>query len=138
MSRAAMLVVEDNSDDVALLERAIRKANIELSHAVVADGDAAVTWLEQAAALMEPPKLVLLDLKLPRRSGFDVLSWIKNHAYMKRVPVVIFTSSAVSADITRAYELGANSYLVKPATPASLLELVSMIHGYWIARNMIH
>jgi two-component system response regulator len=76
-----------------------------------------------------------LDLKLPRRSGFDVLAWMKSHEKLRRVPVVIFTSSNVGADLDRAYDLGANSYLVKPAAPSDLVAMVAQINSYWLKVN---
>ncbi|MFC5086213.1 response regulator [Microvirga arabica] len=79
--------------------------------------------------------VVLLDLKLPRRSGFEVLEWIKGHPVLRRVPVIILTSSREDVDLKRAYDLGANSYLVKPARPEELLRMVEQIHAYWLGFN---
>jgi two-component system response regulator len=132
---AEMLVVEDDPDDLALLKRAMRKASVVVAYDVALDGDEAVTWLERVAAAGAPPRVVLLDLKLPRRSGFDVLAWMKSHDKLRRIPVVIFTSSNVGADLDRAYDLGANSYLVKPATPSDLVAMVAQIDNYWIKVN---
>ena len=81
------------------------------------------------------PVLILLDLKLPRRSGFEVLAWIKRHARLRRVPVVVLTSSKTSTDIERAYDLGANSYLAKPLRPEGLLSMVTQINSYWLSLN---
>jgi DNA-binding response OmpR family regulator len=130
-----MLVVEDDPDDVNLLRRAMRKAALDLSYDVAGDGEAAIAWLGEAAATGNVPRLVLLDLKLPRKSGFDVLTWMRAHPRLRRVPVVIFTSSAISRDVMRAYDLGANSYLVKPAVPAGLAQMIAGIDGYWLQMN---
>ncbi|MGZ8920414.1 MAG: response regulator, partial [Limisphaerales bacterium] len=81
------------------------------------------------------PDLVLLDLKMPRKSGLEVLGWIREQANYKRLPVVVFTSSKHDQDINRAYELGANSYLVKPVGFDALLETVKQIHLYWATLN---
>jgi DNA-binding response OmpR family regulator len=79
--------------------------------------------------------LVLLDLKLPRRSGLEVLEWIREREGLKRLPVVVLTSSKEVADVNRAYDLGANSYLVKPVSFNSLLELVKSLEVYWLILN---
>jgi two-component system response regulator len=133
-----ILIVEDNPDDRALLGRAFRKAKVGVPIQFANDGDEAVTFLDALAkASPETERLVviLLDLKLPRRSGFEVLEWIKAHATLRRVPVVVLTSSQESVDVTRAYDLGANSYLVKPARQDALLHLVEQIDAYWIGAN---
>jgi CheY-like chemotaxis protein len=79
--------------------------------------------------------LVLLDLKMPRLSGFDVLAWIRSHETFKTLPVVIFTASNQEGDIRRAYELGANSYLVKPVGIHTLIDILKEIDTYWIGLN---
>jgi CheY-like chemotaxis protein len=132
---ADMLVVEDDPDDLTLLRRAMRKASVGVTYDVAVDGDEAVAWLERVTAAGFPPRVVLLDLKLPRRSGFDVLAWIKSQHKLRRIPVVIFTSSSVGADLDRAYDLGANSYLVKPAAPSDLVAMVAQIDSYWLQAN---
>jgi two-component system response regulator len=132
---AEMLVVEDDPDDLALLRRAMRKASVDVGYEVATDGDEAVTWLERVLVVGSLPRVVLLDLKLPRRSGFDVLAWMKSHEKLRRIPVVIFTSSNVGTDLDRAYDLGANSYLVKPAAPSDLVAMVAQIDSYWLRIN---
>lgn len=97
---------------------------------VVTDGDDASAYLrgdgEYADRDRYPvPVLLLLDHKMPRRSGFEVLEWLKADSPLKRIPVVVFTSSRESADAQRAYDLGANSYLVKPGSPDDLIRMVS-------------
>jgi CheY-like chemotaxis protein len=132
-----VLVVEDDPDDQHLIARAFRKANVTVPLHFADDGDQAVAFLDRS--LREPdalrPVVVLLDLKLPRRSGFEVLTWVKGHESLKRVPVVVLTSSRESADLERAYDLGANSYLVKPAKPDALLQMVAAIDAYWLGLN---
>ena len=133
-----ILLVEDNPDDVHLISRAFRKANIETPLEVAEDGDQAVNYLsgiDDADGSEVTPVLILLDLKLPRRSGFEVLAWIKRHARLRRVPVVVLTSSKTSTDIERAYDLGANSYLAKPLRPEGLLSMVTQINSYWLSLN---
>ena len=81
------------------------------------------------------PGLVLLDLKLPRRSGLEVLDWLRSQSGLRRIPVVVLTSSREVPDVDRAYDLGANSYLVKPGSPADLVAMVQALAGYWLHWN---
>ncbi len=132
-----ILIVEDDPDDRELLARAFRKAKVAIPLRFAVDGDEAVAFLGEATAISDPPRpvVILLDLKLPRRSGFEVLEWIKQHPHLRRIPVIILTSSRESIDLERAYDLGANSYLVKPARPDDLLRMVEQIHAYWLGLN---
>lgn len=104
-----ILLVEDNPDDIFMIKRAFEKAKIANPIDVVENGEKAIDYLEENI-----PVLVLLDLKLPGISGFEVLKWIKSRERLRRVPVVILTSSQNRKDVNRAYDLGANSYIVKP------------------------
>jgi CheY-like chemotaxis protein len=81
------------------------------------------------------PMLVLLDLKLPRKSGHEVLEWLRQQPNLKRLPVVVLTASSESSDVNRAYDLGANSYLVKPVTFDALVEMVKTLNLYWLILN---
>ena len=108
-----ILQVEDNPDDVLLPTLAFRKAGLQVQIDVATDGDEAITVLD-SAPLDALPGCVLLDIKLPTKSGLDVLAWIRSHPRLKRLPVVMLTSSILPKDINDAYDRGANSYLVKP------------------------
>lgn len=135
-----LLHVEDDPNDVLLLQRAFRKAGISLNIQSVSDGDKAVAYLSGAEGFGErdkfpQPSLVMLDLKMPRKSGLEVLQWIRHEANIRRLPVVIFTSSRHDEDVNRAYDLGANSYLVKPVGFDMLVEMAKMIHQYWLVTN---
>jgi CheY-like chemotaxis protein len=135
-----ILVVEDSPDDVLLLQRAFRRANLLNPVQVVADGQAAIDYLRgarpyQDRAAFPLPALVLLDLKLPRRSGHEVLEWIRAQPGLRRVPVAVLTTSRESPDVNRAYDLGANSYLAKPVDFDALLELVKTLQLYWMILN---
>jgi CheY-like chemotaxis protein len=135
-----ILVVEDDPNDILLIQRAFSKARILNPLQFVSDGDDAVGYLSGDGIYADRakfpfPVLVLLDLKLPRRSGLEVLGWIRGQPGLKRLPVVVLTSSKESVDINRAYDLGANSYLVKPVGFDSLLELVKSLEVYWMMLN---
>lgn len=135
-----MLLVEDEPNDVLLIQRAFRKAGVHAPMRVVNDGQAAMDYLAghgvYADRVAYPlPALVLLDLKLPRKSGHEVLEWLRAQPALKRTPVVLLTSSKESMDIDRAYELGANSYLVKPVAFAELLNMARTLDLYWLQLN---
>ena len=138
--RGDILLVEDDPNDVALTQLAFEQAGFTNPLQVVRDGEAAIAYLGGQAPYTDRrrhplPILMLLDLKLPRRSGFEVLAWVRSVAGMRRLPIVVLTSSSNSPDINRAYDSGANSYLVKPVAFAELLGLVQTLGFYWIATN---
>ncbi|HEY9667595.1 MAG TPA: response regulator [Coleofasciculaceae cyanobacterium] len=135
-----ILLVEDDPGDVFRIQRAFRKTNLASSLEVVTDGEKAIYYLSGEEPYQDRdryplPSLVLLDLKLPRRSGFEVLSWLRNESTIKHLPVVVLTSSDQQVDIERAYALGANSYLAKPPEPSVLLEMVQVLGLYWLSFN---
>ncbi len=135
-----ILLVEDNPDDAELIKYAFEKAGIQNPLDIVTDGDAAADYIGRTGAYADRadhplPELILLDLKLPRRSGLEVLSFIREQKPTKHIPVVVLTSSGQGEDIRRSYELGANSYLVKPIGRAALIEMALTIKAYWIKLN---
>jgi len=135
-----VLLAEDDSNDVLLLQRAIRKANLAVSLQIVGDGAAAIEYLAGEGAYADRgryplPTLMLLDLKLPRRSGHEVLAWLRQQPGLGRLPVVVLTSSRQPPDIDRAYDLYVNSYLVKPVAPADLHRMVETLGLYWLTLN---
>lgn len=137
MTEPTILLIEDNGNDVVLIKRALAKAKVANPLALVPDGDEAVAYLAGAAAGADGtvPGLILLDLKLPRRSGLEVLQWLRQQPRLQKIPVVALTSSREPGDINRAYELGVNSYLVKPANPDDLLTMVKALAQYWLQLN---
>lgn len=116
-----ILLVEDDSNDVLLLQRAFRRAGLVHLLQVATDGDQAVAYLGGEGQFADRqkyplPALILLDLKLPRRSGLEVLEWLRGQVNeIKTLPVIVLTSSRLSEDVDRAYGLGANSYMAKPS-----------------------
>jgi CheY-like chemotaxis protein len=141
MPHGPVLLIEDDPADVRLIQRAFRKIEPDLSLIRLTNGDDAVSYLSgdspyENRAAYPVPCVLLLDIKLPRRSGFEVLEWVrKQSSNLRRLPVVMLTSSRHSADINRAYDLGANSYLAKPETPSELDELASNFESYWFSLN---
>ena len=135
----SILLVEDDNADALLIERALRKAKVRHSLHRVDNGDAAVDYLSEVIEGVHPvPAMVLLDLKLPRRSGFEVLAWLRGcGAAVRRVPVIVLTSSQHGSDVDQAYDLGANSYLVKPGDPEGLLRVLQQVHSYWLELSQL-
>ena len=137
-----ILHVEDDPNDVLLVQRAFKKSRSAAVVRSVIDGDQALAYLAGAEPFSDreqfpTPGLVLLDLKMPRKSGLEVLTWIRQQPQLKRLIVVIFTSSRHDHDINLAYELGANSYLMKPVEFETLLETVKRVDHYWGQLNLI-
>ena len=135
-----ILLVEDNPDDVALFQRALRKAALDYPLQVVSDGEAAIAYLAGEGLYADRsnhplPRLVLLDLKLPRKSGHEVLEWLRAQPDLRRLPVVVLTTSREIGDINRAYDFCANSYLVKPFSFDGLMDMVRTLHSYWLNMN---
>lgn len=134
-----ILLVEDSRADAELTLRALRKAEPGGRVLWLKDGQAAVDYLfsegEYAGRTYEPPRLLLLDLKLPKLSGLDVLRRIKAVPSLRSIPTVMLTSSNEERDIVAAYELGASSYLVKPVEFEHLAELVVSAGRFWLHAN---
>jgi two-component system response regulator len=132
-----LLLVEDNPDDVELTLRAFKKARLANPVHVARDGVEALEFLfdEKGGARAVLPRVVLLDLKLPRVNGLEVLARIRANALTRQLPVVIVTSSQEEPDIRRAYELGVNSYIVKPVEFEKFVAAVGEVGLYWLALN---
>ncbi len=132
-----VLLVEDDLNDIFLVKRAFRTARIPNPLQVVTDGEEAISYLrgegKYADRQAHPmPKLIVMDIKMPRRSGFEVLEWVKGDGRpLRRIPVIIVSSSDNPADINRAYELGANAYMVKPMNYHAVEHLFESITHYW-------
>ena len=140
MSRATILHVEDDSNDALLFQHACRRAGMDVNLQVVTDGEEALAYLKGADQFNNRethplPNLVVLDLKLPRVNGFDVLAWLRNEQKLRRLPVIVLTSSSHQSDVKRAYDLGANSFLVKPVAFEALVTLAKGINQYWLSLN---
>jgi len=132
-----ILLVEDNPDDVELTMIAFRRSKLVNEVVVAADGAEALALLHGTADRPPQPlpSLVLLDLKLPRIDGFEVLARIRQHPATKLLPVVILTSSAQERDIVQTYSSGANSYIVKPVDFEQFIESALQIGMYWLMLN---
>lgn len=134
-----ILFVEDNPADVRLFRQALRDTGARHQITVVDDGEDAADLLFQRGqyAGARRPDLILLDLNLPKKSGLEVLREIKIHPHLKRIPVIILTSSASHSDINTAYEMGANMYLLKPSNLDEVEQLMDIVATAWLQTAML-
>ena len=135
-----ILLVEDNDDDVELTLRALRRNRVANRVDVVRDGAEALEYLFATGSyagrdVRDTPNLVLLDLKLPKVGGLEVLERLRADPRTRRLPVVILTSSNVESDLARSYDLGANSYIRKPVDFTQFMEAVNQLGLYWLVLN---
>jgi two-component system response regulator len=132
-----VLLIEDNLDDVALTLRTLKKNHFIDTIQVVNDGAAALRHIFGATRQDKPclPKMILLDLKLPKVDGLEVLRALKMDERTKRIPVVVLTSSAEDRDLEECYKLGVNSYVVKPSEFDEFTRSVAELGSYWLQRN---
>src|SRR5438552_4915657 len=140
LDEKSILLAEDDPNDVLLLERAFQKAGLHNSLKIVHDGQQAIDYLSGRGIYADReqfplPFLLLLDLKMPGTDGFEVLQWIRAQPELARLLIVVLTSSNLQSDVDRAYELGANSYLVKPVGFEEMVNLIKRFEIYWTEIN---
>ena len=135
-----IVLIEDNSDDEMLTVRALKKNNVNNDVIVLHDGAEALdfflaTGRFQGRDIRQKPALILLDLKLPKISGLELLEKLSTEALMKQIPVVVLTTSIESQDVISSYQLGANSYIRKPVDYNEFTGTISKIVDYWLSLN---
>jgi CheY-like chemotaxis protein len=133
-----ILLIEDDPNDVFLFERALKAANVTRPVQIVNDGETALAYLNGHSQFSDRktfplPSLVFLDLKLPTMSGFEILTWLRQQPRFKRLQVIVLTGSPLTIDIYRAYELGADAYLVKPISTETLASLQKTVDISWLS-----
>jgi len=131
-----ILLVEDNINDVLLTQVALKRARLANPLQVVRDGEEAIAYLSGTEPFADRikypfPILLLLDLNMPKVNGFEVLDWLRLQPFRSHLPVAISTDSDSGPDVRRAYDLGADSYLIKPPNPEALLALVQRLKVFW-------
>jgi CheY-like chemotaxis protein len=140
-SKYSVIVVEDDENEVFLLKRAFQQAHVKNPVLLFPDGQALMDYLsrlgtDDAKQISEaPPGLILMDLKTPRTNGLEALAWVRAQPVLKRLVVVMMSSSDYAGDINRAYDLGCNSYLLKPVSLDRLVEMVKLLDRYWLRTN---
>ena len=132
-----ILIAEDDDNDVFFVERAFKQLQVPNPRRRVKDGEDAIAYLrgdgEFSDRQQHPlPCFLLLDLKMPRKNGFDVLGWVRQQPGLKRLPIAVLTSSREVPDINHAYDLGANTYLVKPVKFEELVETIKALNLFWL------
>lgn len=137
--KQTILLVDDIDDDLSLMKHACRAAHFKASLQTVNNGEEAIAYLkgEGIYANREKfplPTVMLLDLNMPKVNGFGVLTWVRTQPVLKRLSIIILTASSRQEDIERAFDLGANSYLVKPATMAGLISMICCLRD-WLEYN---
>lgn len=139
-SKRTILLVEDERDDAELLMRAFRKAGVQNPIRHLDNGDKALFYLKGTDAYTDRqanplPALILLDLKLPGMSGLELLRWLRQQKDLRRIPVLVLTSETDAKYMDAAYDAGANSYLLKSATPSEIDRVANLITNYWLNLN---
>jgi CheY-like chemotaxis protein len=135
-SLGTILLAEDNANDVLLTQLALKRARLANPLQVVRDGEEAIAYLQGSGKFADRtqypfPILMLLDLNMPKVSGFEVLDWLREQPFHGHMPVAISTDLDTGPDVRRAYELGADSYLIKPPSSEALLGLVQRLKAFW-------
>lgn len=139
--KTVLLLAEDDENDVLLFTRAIKNTGMACEVKSVSDGQQAIDYLQGAPPFEDKqifpfPRFLILDLKMPRRSGFEVLEWLQEHPECKIVPTIVFSSSKIADDVKRAYQLGANSYFTKPNDYEELKAVFLIMLNYWGRANL--
>jgi CheY-like chemotaxis protein len=135
-SRFTILLIEDSPNDVLLLKRAFKRVGIENRIINVPDGLEGMFYLVGESKYADRqtypiPRLIILDLKMPRMTGLEFLAWINDHLEYRAIPTIVLTSSRLKTDVDKVYQLKGNVYMVKPSNPEELDALVKSIHDYW-------
>jgi CheY-like chemotaxis protein len=137
-----VLVVDDNEDDAFFLKRGFLRAGVTVPLQFVQSGEEAMSYLEGREKFADrtkypAPKLMLLDIKMPGTDGFDVLEWVREQPRLGLLPVIMLSSSDRQEDVNRAYELGANSYMMKPGTSEGYEYVAKGFASYWLKHNVL-
>jgi CheY-like chemotaxis protein len=136
-----ILLADDDENDIALFERAFKQADIKNPLQIVRNGEEAIAYLAGEGKFADRarfplPTLLLLDLRMPRKSGFQVLQWVRQHPTLRGLRILVLTVSSDIRDVNMAYELGANSFIVKSLDIQTFLELVSQIKHCWLSMSL--
>ncbi len=133
-----ILIAEDDDNDALFLKRTFEKVGITTPIQIVHDGEEAILYLGAEGKYADRdqypfPRLVMTDIKMPKRDGFEVLQWVKRHPECHIIPIIVWSSSAMGSDVAKAYQLGANCYFKKPSSPDAWNDAIELIFKFWNA-----
>ena len=136
---ATLLLVDDSENDLLLTRAAFKEAGFDIPLHEVHDGEEAIAYMKGEGPYSDRskfpiPAVMLMDLNMPRKNGFDVLQWIRAQPGLRRMSIIVLSASMHTADVERAFDLGANSYLVKPGTIKELIQMIRCLHD-WLQYN---
>ncbi len=134
--KLTILVAEDSEDDVVLLNHAFKSLNLENPVQFCRDGEETIDYLRGTGRFCDRgmfpfPSVIFVDLKMPRKGGFEILRWLDEHLDCWIIPKIVLTASGAESDIREAYRLGANSYFVKPGSLEALRQMLKVVYDYW-------
>lgn len=137
-----ILMAEDDENDVVFIQRAFKQAEIHNPLQIVQDGQAAIDYLSGSGSFSDRgqyplPGLLLLDLKMPHKTGLEVLKWVRTQPALQAIPIIVLSSSVHASDIEAAYQNGANAFVTKPSGAPERTELARMIKGFWLNLNQL-
>jgi CheY-like chemotaxis protein len=137
-STLQILVAEDNEDDAFILTHALKSAGLPIPAFICRDGQEVIDYIQGTGVFADRakyplPRMLILDIKMPRLSGLEVLRWVRAHPGCAVIPTIILTSSAHPHDVAEAFKNGVNAYFLKPATPDGMQDLLKIIHKFWSA-----
>jgi PleD family two-component response regulator len=135
MKQAEILYIEDNEDYIEFVKRAIRKINAELNFGVATDGKNALAIFEEDVSKKKLPQLILLDINLPDYNGLDLLKKLRSNKATRYIPIVMLSSSENQSDMKKAFDNGANAYLIKPIGIAPLTDVLNSVCNFWLNHN---
>ena len=142
MEPNVILVAEDEADDRYLIQRAFAACSSDNRVVFVADGEEVISYLSGLPPFNDPeacptPCMLIVDVKMPRLNGFEVITWVRSQPEWHRLPILVLSSSGLTQDVQRAYELTANTYLIKPPTYAQLMKAVEELCRYWFVSSQL-
>lgn len=132
-TKPRILLVEDNPGDIRLTQEALKESNMDIHLDVVSDGEQAIDFLMKKGKYAEAvrPHIILLDLNLPKKNGIEILKEVKVHDSLKKIPIIVLTTSDADHDITKAYSLNANCYILKPVDFDDFAKVIRLVETFW-------
>lgn len=132
-TKPRILLVEDNPGDIRLTQEALKESNMDIHLDVVSDGEQAIDFLMKKGKYVDAvrPHIILLDLNLPKKNGIEILKEVKVHESLKKIPIIVLTTSDADHDISKAYSLNANCYILKPVDFDDFAKVIRLVETFW-------